>query len=349
MSKMNSAISGAGAGAAVGGPWGAAIGGALGFLGGKDDNSNDTYDQMMRQAQNIPLPVLKEYYPDLYKQVVSLNPQMESAVSQGPSEMAGVATDPALRQAQLKALGKLSSVGEAGGRDAQFMSDQNRLESNVNADESGREGAIQQSLAARGMGGGMSELVQRNLESQQGANREAQMGMDLNAQAQQRALQSLSQSGQLAGQMQGQDFSQQSAKAQAADSIARFNAQNSQSVQHSNVANSNQAQQWNATNAQNTANTNTQNKNEAQQYNISIPQQQYDNQMKKYGLYSGAASGMAQNQARQAGQQDQFMGGMMDSAGRYASAQSKAPGQVEAGDPYKTVADDDKKKWNYTA
>ena len=292
--------------------------------GGGAQEAQGISRQMVEEAKQIPLPVLKEYYPELYKQVVALNPEMDSAVNLGPSQMAGVATDPALRQAQLGALNKLQDIGNAGGRDAQFMADQNRLMSDVNTNTQGQEGAFEQNLATRGMGGGMSELVQRNLAAQAGANRQAQMGMDASAQAQQRALQALMQSGQLGGQMQAQVFGQQSAKAQAADSIAKFNAQNLQSVNSGNVAAKNQAQAANATTAQNAANSSTQTQNQAQQYNLGLPQQQYDNELKKRGMVQGAQSGLANSYQNESNANRQLIGtGIGAAATAYGANRSK--------------------------
>jgi hypothetical protein len=265
----------------------------------------------MDEISSIPLPILKEYYPELYAQVAQLNPEMEQAVSAGPSEMAGIATDPALRQAQLKALGKLSEVGEAGGRDAQFMADQSSLENDVNAQVQGQTGAIQQNLATRGLSGGMSEAVARTQAAQGGANRMAQMGMDAKAQAEQRALQALAQSGTVAGQMQGQDFSQAAAKAQATDSINKFNAQNLQSVNQRNTGMRNAAQEYNAGGAQNVATGNVDAKNNAQKSNLGLAQQNFDNQM-------GRATGVANQYNAQANADDkerdsdrQFIGGLV--------------------------------------
>lgn len=333
MSKTNSAISGATAGASIGGPWGAAIGGAAGFLMGSDDNSGDYYEQMMREAQNIPLPVLKEYYPELYQQVVSLNPELETAVNLGPSEMQGISTDPRLRQAQLNALSKLEEVGNAGGRDAKFMADMSRLESDINTNNAGNQGAIMQNMAARGVSGGGSELVARNMSAQASSNRQAQMAMDENAQAQQRALDAIMKSGEMGGKMQAQDFSQAAQKAEAADAISRFNAANKQQVITNNTSAKNNAQQWNAQNVQGIADKNTGSRNSAQEYNLGLNQQNYDNQLAKYGLTSGAAKGAADASARQAESQDRFLGGAI-SAGATAYGASEAdkkkklPGEV---------------------
>lgn len=282
--------------------------------------ASDT-QEALNTIKRVPLPVLKEYYPELYKQVVSLNPEMETAVELGPSEMAGIATDPALRSAQLNALNKLQEVGDAGGRDAQFMADQARLETDINTNLKGQNDAIMQNLATRGMAGGGSELVARQMNTQNAANRSAQMGMDLKAQAERRALEALMQSGQLSGQMQQQDFNQQSAKAQAADAINKFNAANKQQVISNNVNATNSAQQWNATNTQNTANQNTQVNNQAQQYNLGLAQKNFDNEMAKAtGVAKGhQAVADAKNAERDADMK--FIGGMISAgAGAYGGS-----------------------------
>jgi hypothetical protein len=280
--------------------------------GGAGDNR-----AALEAVQGVPLPILKEYYPELYKQVVSLNPEMETAVNLGPSEMAGVATDPSLRQAQMGALNKLQEVGNAGGRDAQFMADQSRLESDINTSTQGQQGAIMQDLAARGMAGGGNELVARNMAAQQGANRKAQMAMDANAQAQQRALQAIMQGGQLGGQMQAQDFGQQAQKAQASDAINKFNAANQQQVMSNNVGMKNNAQQWNATSAQNVSNQNTGVGNEAKQYNLDLPQRNFDNAM-------GKATGVADRRNAIAAGKDKERDGEMQLVGNMVGAGANA-------------------------
>ncbi len=286
--------------------------GLLDFLdAGASKNAQNISQQMVQDAKSLPLPVLKEYYPELYKQVVELNPELDTAINLGPSAMQGVSTDPALKQAQMAALNKLMATGNAGGKDAQFLADQARIQGDVNTNLQGQTGAIQQNMATRGLSGGMSELVSKQLAAQGGANRQAQMEMDANAQAEQRALNALIQSGQLGGQMQAQDFSQKAQVASAADQIAKFNAANQQAVQSQNVASKNAAQQYNATEKRNVANQNTQGSNAAQQYNLNLAQQQYDNEMKKRGLLTNAQSNLANQYQQEAAGNRQIVGGLI--------------------------------------
>lgn len=285
---------------------------ALFGSGGRDDNQ-----AALEAVKNVPLPVLREYYPELYKQVVTLNPELETAVDLGPSAMEGVSTDPSLRQAQLKALETLQEIGDAGGRDAKFLADASRLENDINTNLQGQQGAIMQNMATRGMSGGMSELVSRNMAAQNASNQQAQMAMDLNAQAQQRALDAIMQSGQLGGQMQAQDFSQQAQKAQAKDAISRFNAQNQQQVISNNVNAKNNAQTWNANTAQNTANQNVGVGNEAKQYNLGLAQQNFNNQMAKATGVANQYNNIANAKDRDRAEDKGFVGGLIGAGAQY--------------------------------
>ena len=278
--------------------------------GGNDQRAADMQGQILRDVQNIPLPVLKEYYPELYKVVAEMNPEIETAVTLGPSQMQGIATDPSLRQAQLNALARLEQVG-LGGQSAEDLARAAQVEQDVNTNLQGQMGAIGQNLAARGLSGSGLDLVQRNMAAQGAANRQATMALENKAQAERRALEAIMQSGQVGGQMQAQDFAQQQAKAQAADAIARFNAQNYQNVMGQNVDRRNQAQMYNVGTQQDVAGMNTGARNEAQQRNLNLAQQQYENELRKRGLVSGAQQSVADMYQRRGDAQRQFIGGLI--------------------------------------
>jgi hypothetical protein len=274
---------------------------------------------MLEEARKIPLPVLEKMNPELYKAVVNLNPEMEQAVVLGQSATDGIALDPRMKQAQMSALSKLMNITENGGKDAQFMADASRLQNDINTNLQGNTQAIQQNMATRGLSGGMSELVGKQMAAQQAANRQSQMGMDINAQAQQRALSSLMKQGNLANQMSNTDFNQQNTIAQSRDAISKFNANNLQNVNSNNTNTNNQAQQWNAQNNQNVANSNVDAKNNAQAYNIQIPQQNFKNQMSKTGLVNDGLSNMANYSYQSAKDQDEFFGGLLNTAAKYGA------------------------------
>lgn len=279
------------------------------FGGGKKARDNG-----LDYLRNVPLPVLKEINPELYAQVVKLNPSLEQEVTLGPSAMDGIALDPIMKQAQMDALSRLQDIGAGGSRDIQGMADEQRAIQNVNSNLRGNLGAIQQNMAQRGMSGGMSELVSKQMSAQDAANRQGQMELDLKAQAQQRALQALMQGGQMAGQMENQDFSRQSQQAQAKDAIARFNAQNSQQVRGANTDRQNQAQQWNAQNKQRIADSNVNTRNDYQKYNTNgLAQQRYDNELKRAGGIASQWNEIGKGQDSQGKRDQDFIGGLAQS------------------------------------
>lgn len=304
MSKVNSAIAGAGAGFSAGGPIGAAIGGVGGYLLGQDDNSQSYFEQMLKEAQSIPLPQLKELNPELYKIVASMNPELTDVVNLGPSAMEGISLDPKYKAVQMAALDKLMNISDNNGKDAQFLADSSRLVNDVNSNLKGNSDAITQNMAVRGMSGGMGELLNKQLSAQQGADRHAQLGLDLNAQAQQRALDALINGNNVASQMSQNEFGQKAQVAGSQDAISRFNAQNLQDVRNNNVNIKNNAQQFNAQNAQNISNQNVGLNNQAQQYNLNLPQQQFENELRKKGMISSGYGSMAENNYRQSKDQD---------------------------------------------
>jgi len=276
--------------------------------------------------QGISLPELKQLNPEMYKQIILERPELESTVNMQDSRMNNIQTDPRLKQAQMAALNQFMDITNNGGRDAQFQADASRLQNDVNSQLQGNTGAIQQNMAARGMSGGMGELVAKQLASQQAANRQSQMGLDLNAQAQQRALQALMNQGQLGGSMQQQSFNQQAAQAQAQDSINKFNAANSQQVQNNNVSRLNQTQLANWQNAQQGADKNTALQNDTAKFNTNgLTQQNFQNQVTKQtgvaNQFNNNANG-ADNEQKNA---RQFAGGLFQ-AGANAAAKASTGG-----------------------
>jgi hypothetical protein len=205
------------------------------------------------------------------------------------SEMKKISIDPRLREAQLGALNSLKDVSDSGGMTLRDKANLSRMQSDVAAADRGRRGAIMQNMAARGAGGSGMELVAQMQNAQAATDREAQAGLDIAAQAQERALQAIMQQGQLGGSIRGQDFGEQSQVANAQDAINRFNtgntnqgiqfnagrsdaakAQSAQMMQGHREAEAGRAMragEFNAAGRQNTANMGVDYRNKATTYN----------------------------------------------------------------------------------
>lgn len=145
-------------------------------------------------------------------------------IEAGPSSLDSYATDPRLRLAQVGAVDELGRVGREGGMDIGSRVALREAMNDTAARERGSREAILQSMAMRGQSGGGAELAAQLTNQQGAAARDASTGARAAADARTRALQALTQSGQLAGQTRGQDFNEAAGKAAAHDAIERFNA-----------------------------------------------------------------------------------------------------------------------------
>lgn len=169
---------------------------------------------------------------EIYKDIISDFEKMPPAEQEkfaeqqlGPSEFAKLKASPALQDAQMRALAQFDEIQDAGGLTLADQAAQNKLlNKSARAEASGRN-AIQQNMAARGTLGSGSELAMSLANAQASADRGNQNAMDTAAQAQNRVLDSIMAEGNMATGMRTQDFGEKSAKARAADEIARYNAQ----------------------------------------------------------------------------------------------------------------------------
>lgn len=255
----------------------------------------------LSQFAGIEIPDIKDQQV-FYDQLVSaglMTPELETALSLGPSAMEGVSTDPRLKSAQMNALAQLGGIAETGMSPA----DQAAFElahRGAAQENQAMQGQILQNMQARGQGGSGAELIARLTGSQNAAD-SMQAAQLEQAKAQQAArMQALNQVGSMATNIQGQDFSQASKIAEAKDLINKYNTMNSQSVANQNIAAKNAATLANLQNQQNIMNQNTGIRNTQQQQNKSLIQQQYENQLNKARGTSGQLQNLAtsaQNQA----------------------------------------------------
>lgn len=276
------------------------IGGAIGNqqAQGDRDRANQLSQRTIDIINGIRIPSPEEQRLVLaeLKSAGMYTPEMDEALKLDDSKMNDIQTDPRLKQAQMSALMKLQEISDNDGLTMQDKAQLSQVQNEVNANLKGNTDAIQQNMAARGMSGGVGELVSKQLAAQQAANRNSQQGLDVASMAQQRALQALMNGGSMANQMQQTDFNQQSQVAQANDAISKFNTMNQQDVRSNNTANKNDAQKYNLGNQQRIADTNAGISNQQQMYNKELNQQYYQNQMDK----AAAMSGQYANQANRA-------------------------------------------------
>jgi len=276
---------------------GSAIGGMIGGMFGSNvsEEALDALKKAQAAIQAIPVPTAKDMQLILAPLVQQgiLTPENYTTILQQPSEFLNINIDQTARNAELGGLNQLQDIANAGGEDAQYRQAMNDAMNQSNSQLEGQNAAILQNAQSRGMGNSDLAAAQQLAQAQNSAYNMNNFSSNAAAQAEQRALQALSESATLGGQINAQDYAQASQKAQAIDAINRYNAQNSQQQSNMNVQGANQAQAANLDLAQQIAQYNNQNQNQQAQWNASIPQQMFQDQLAKGQAMMGASQPVA--------------------------------------------------------
>lgn len=262
-------------------------------------NAQNAYKKALESISGINIPQQLQLNLEAPQYTGTYNPALEEAVQQGPSAMQNVSTDPRLAKAQMDALAQMQQIGQVGMTDEEKA----QLASNLrqtDADQQARQASIMQNLQARGLGGSGSELAQKLMASQGGAQQANENALNLAGQAQQRQLQAIAQSGSLGGQVRGQEFGEQAQKASAADTISQFNALQKAATQARNAQSLTGAQQYGAMGKQGAENARAQAQQQAAAYNVAAPSRMYEQQMARGSALSGLYTSQADRDMKEA-------------------------------------------------
>lgn len=146
-----------------------------------------------------------------------------------------IAVDPSVLSAQREALNDLINLSEAKGLNAVDQQALQEIIDEENRTLQGQNQATLQNAMERGVYGSGLEMAQRLQNAQSSANRMNNRDMDVMSQAQQRALEALTNYGNLASNMRTQDFGEQEKIANANDIINKANWENRQNISNANV------------------------------------------------------------------------------------------------------------------
>jgi hypothetical protein len=251
---------------------------------------------------------------DEYVQQGMLTPEQATVIMQDPSAFEQIMTDPGLRDAQMAALGGLQDVFESGGLDARSQARLNDIAKAEMIQQRGARDAIMSSAAQRGVAGSGLEFLNQMKNQQESANRQSARGLQVAADAEQRALDALMSSGNLAGSIRGQEFGEQARIAEAKDAIDRFNVANRNQTGMYNTGVRNDAQKFNLGERQRIYDANVDTRNKQQAFNKDLYQRNFDNQMAKA---SGQANTRAYDQQRQSKAVSDLEGGIGKILGGY--------------------------------
>lgn len=286
------------------------------FTGGNSNSAKGALKRAEAYFSNVRTPTINELsLPELEKYVQAgiLTPEEAQAYLQQSNAFDDQDIDQTGTSAQIAALNRLSQIADAGpeGTPMQQAQMENSLQQMRTADQ-GQIGAIEQAMAARGT---PQALIQAALSNQVRGQNAQQAHLDaVNAQgaAYENALNAIAQGGALGGNLQGQQNAQANQVAQAANAMQQFNAQNQQQNSQFNAVAQNNAQAANLANKQQVSNNNTGLSNYRTEYNAKLPQQVYDNQLKKAMGQSGAATNMGQLYQDQGKQNAGMVGGLIN-------------------------------------
>lgn len=324
--------------AMIGSALGPMLGGVVGRIASQGDRdkafqaAQDAYAEIAKAG--IPpdqsAPILLKHF----QQVGILTPEMEHDINIGVSQVSQIQEDPALRNAQMGALGLLMQRAQSGGLNAEDRVNLNKIRNQVQSEIQAKQAQILQNFQQRGggVGGGSegAELAAQLTSAQSGANRESQEADQVAAQAQQAALQAAMTSGNMAGQVRNTDFSNAQAKASAADQFKRFDIQNQINTQQRNVASKNAAQQTNLNTAQQLSNANTSTDNQEKLRQLAAAHQYWIDQLGYHGALGQAELG----KAGVLGQKAQDTAGMFQGIGSGVGAGAAALGQNATNQSY---------------
>lgn len=145
----------------------------------------------------------------------------------GPSALAGLSAEqlaPEAVAAQRSALQRLQQVAEKGYTPEEEAA-LRRIQAETAATAASNRAATQEAFARRGISGGGAERVAAFQGAQAAANRAAQQGLDVAANAQRRAFQAMQAQGQFGTSMRQQAYGEAERRAQAEDELRRLRGQ----------------------------------------------------------------------------------------------------------------------------
>ena len=300
------------------------LGGIVGNIasGGDRYAARQQIEKAVKDLEAVGVPAIEaqQIILEKYKSAGQLTPELEQAISQGPSAYNDIEVDPRLKEHSMAALDELTGIADGGGYRLQDKAAVNKVLNEIGTANRGSNEAIVADMKARGQYGSGLELATRMNNQQQQATQANLVGLDIAAEGQNRALDAIMNRGQMAGDMRAQEFGEKSTIAGANDAIDRYNAGNRQAVAGANVDRTNNANQYNVTNAQRIADANTDTSQRQEVHNKGLVQQDYNNRLDKAKSLANARGGAASEMSKGADQTASMWSGIGQGVGQATSA-----------------------------
>ncbi len=254
------------------------------IFGGAGSDKADKFRQQALDAFNaVKTPELSALQVQLQKYVEAgtLTPEQAEAQLLSSNAFNDIVTDPSYVGAQKQALQQLQSVATEGGLTAVDKAQLNDINNAQNQQNRSQNAATMQQAQQRGVGNSDLNAVNQLINEQGNADRAANSGVQVAANAQQRALQAMQAAGQAGGALQSQAYGEAANKANAQNAIDLYNKQALNQTNLFNTQTANAAQGANLANKQAVSNANTGTENTNLEYNAQQNQQVYNDQMQK--------------------------------------------------------------------
>jgi len=286
---------------------GSAVSGIAGGIGGllASGDERAKASQALQAAQDqinslqLPPDQARPIIIQKLKSAGVWKPEMEQHIDAGISKMSQVQEDPALRQKQMATLNALQGIADTG-LTATGRAEFNKARAQAQQDAEAKRQQLMQSMQARGQAGSGTELAAALSASQGGAQSEAEAADRIASEQEAARMSALGQLGQMAGSVRSQDFSNEAAKAQAADAFKMFDVQNQVAQQQRNTAATNQAAQYDVMNQQALSNQNVSNANSELYRQRQGEQQNFQNAAALAGMKANSANQQAQTHTQNA-------------------------------------------------
>lgn len=305
------------------------------FTGGSAGDARSAMARAREVFAGLDTPDLDQLtLPELQQYVEAgvITPAQAEAFLQGRNAMEGMDIDQTGTQAQIDALTQLARVADAGAEGTpESQARVAQIQTDMNRSVGGQRGAIAQAMQARGI---PASLIQAVLEGQavgEDASRANQAAMDARAADYNAALEAMSARAAGGANLQGQQNAQANTVAAATNAMEQFNAANQTSVAESNANRRMAAETANKGNKQNVSNLNTATENDRTKYNANLPQQMFENELRKASGEAGADQNAARLAQEQGRQEAGIISGLLGTAGTVVGGMAGGPAGAAAG------------------
>ena len=272
-----------------------------------------------------------------------LTPELGTSILADPSAMAEVGANPELVRAQEASLGALQNIARQGGMDTQSRANLAQIQDQLGQQERGQREALLAQQQRQGTVGSGQGLAAQLLAQQASAGRAGQAGFQQAKSADQRALEALTQSGQMAGQMRTQQVGEAERRAAAEDRINKFNTQHRQQLQAANRQALNAANRYNLDLNVGRENRNVGRRQDASRQHANAYINKFNLDRSKVAGQTGVNTAVANARGDKARTMEQATGLLLKDAGESADKAAKGagfafadgavvPGQNYAGD-----------------